>query len=183
MKRFLVSLCLIGLLAACTSRQTSDATTTTDSARTEADATQTTTAVPLSTRLTSLGLTADHDWRRVNLGDDFAAVKSTETAEPFEQDADHIGYSQEFPNLESIDYQYFQSGNRVNGIQVDFYLNSADAVKTYQQELTTYLNARYGQATASSKTLSWKSGNVVLKDVSKGKDFGLKLTMKQTPTV
>ena len=178
MKRLLVSLCLIGLVAACTSRQTSDATTSTDSARAESDATQTTTAAPLSTQLTSLGLTTDHDWRRVNLGDDFTAAKSTETAQPFEQDASHIGYTQEFPNLESVDYQYFQTGNKVNGIQVDFYLNSASAVKTYQQELTTYLNARYGSATASAKTMSWKNGNVVLIDVSNGKDFGLKLGLK-----
>ncbi len=156
MKRLLVSLCLIGLVAACTSRQTSDASTSADSARAESDATQPTTAVPLSTQLTGLGLTTDHDWRGVSLGDDFTAAKRTETAQPFEQDARHIGYTQEFPNLESVDYQYFQTGNKVNSIQVDFYLNSASAVKAYQQELTTYLNARYGPATASAKTMSWK---------------------------
>ena len=49
------------------------------------------------------------------------------------------------------------------------------AVKTYRQELATYLTARYGPANAGT---SWKNGNVLLKDVSKGKDFGLKLVMK-----
>ena len=179
MKRLLVSLCLIGLAAACTTRQTTDATTSADSARTDSTAaTQATASAPLSARLTALGLTTDHDWRQVTIGDPFTAAKITETSQPFEQDANHIGYTQEFANLESVDYQYFQTGNKVSSIQVDFYLNSAAAVKAYQQELTAYLNARYGPVSGSAGTLSWKSGKVVLKDLSKGKDFGLKLTMK-----
>lgn len=177
MKRFFLFLCLTGL-AACTSRQNTDATSSGDSIRTDSVTTAAPTAAPLSTRLTSLGLTSDHDWRRVNLGDAFIAAKATETAESFEQDAAHVGYTLEFANLESVDYQYFQAGGKVNRIQVDFYLNSANAVKTYQQELTTYLNARYGSASASAGTLSWKNGSVMLKDVSKAKDFGLKLTIQ-----
>lgn len=176
MKRFFISLCLTGLVAACTSRSNTDATNSTDSARIDSAATEVPTA-PLTATLTSLGLTSDHDWRKVNLGDDFTAARATETTEAFEQDASHIGYTQEFDNLESVDYQYFQTGNKVTGIQVDFYLNSINAVKTYQKELTTYLTARYGPASASAGTLAWKNGNVVLKDVSKGKDFGLKLTI------
>jgi len=176
MKRLIVSVCLIGSLAACTSRQTSDATTSTDSASTGTVITETPAAAPLSPTLTSLGLTSNHDWRQVNLGDDFAAAKATETSAPFEQDAEHVGYSQEFENLESVDHQYFQSGDKVSSIQVDFYLNSATAVKTYQQELTTYLTARYG---APGAGMSWKNGSVTLKDVSKGKDFGLKLVIKE----
>ncbi|ARK10994.1 hypothetical protein A6C57_12020 [Fibrella sp. ES10-3-2-2] len=174
MKRLFVSVCLIGSLAACTSRQTSDATST-DSASTGTVPTETPVAATLSPTLTNLGLTSNHDWRQVNLGDDFAAAKATETSAPFEQDAEHIGYSQEFDNLESVDHQYFQSGNKVSSIQVDFYLNSAAAVKTYQQELTTYLTARYGAPVTGT---SWKNGSVTLKDVSKGKDFGLKLVIK-----
>ncbi|MBO0952086.1 hypothetical protein [Fibrella forsythiae] len=178
MKRLFVSLFLIGTVAACTSRQSSDATTTADSSRIDSAATETSATVDLTPTLSSLGLTSDHDWRNVNLGDDFTAAKATEKAEAFEQDASHIGYTQEFDNLESIDYQYFQAGNKVSSIQVDFYLNSASAVKTYQQELATYLTARYGPSTTSAGTLAWKRGNVTLKDVSKGKDFGLKLTIQ-----
>ncbi|RYF72386.1 MAG: hypothetical protein EOO39_12240 [Cytophagaceae bacterium] len=178
MKRLFVSLFFVGIVAACTSRQSTDATTSADSSRLDSVATETSATVALTPALSGLGLTTEHDWRKVNLGDDFAAAKATETGESFEQDASHIGYTQEFDNLESVDYQYFQTGNKVTSIQVDLYLNSANAVKTYQQELTTYLTARYGPSSASVGTLSWKSGNVVLKDVSKGKDFGLKLTIK-----
>lgn len=178
MKRLFVSLCLVGLVAACTSRQNSDATNSSDSARIDSVTIDTPAAVPLTTTLTNLGLTSDHDWRKVNLGDEFTAAKATETTEAFEQDANHIGYTQEFDNLESVDYQYFQTGNKVTSIQVDFYLNSMNAVKAYQKELTTYLTARYGPSSGSAGALSWKNGNVVLKEVSKGKDFGLKLTIK-----
>ena len=179
MKRLFVSLCLaLVTKAACTSRQNTDATSSSDSARTDSASTEAPAAIPLTTTLTGLGLTSNHDWRKVNLGDEFTVAKATETAEAFEQDATHIGYTQEFDNLESVDYQYFQTGNKVSSIQVDLYLNSLNAVKTYQKELITYLTARYGASSGSAGTLAWKNGDVVLKDVSKGKDFGLKLTMK-----
>ena len=175
MKRLFVSFCLITLVAACNSRPTTEATNTTDSARANPMPTKATATFVRTPTLDNLGLTANYDWRRVNIGDDFTAAKSTETTAPFEQDVVHVGYSQEFSNLESVDYQYFQAGNKVKRIQVDFYLNSMAAVKTYRQELATYLTARYGPANAGT---SWKNGNVMLKDISKGKDFGLKLVMK-----
>ena len=179
MKHLLASLCFIGLLAACNSRPTTEATNTdsasTDSARADKVPTKIPTPFTRTPTLDGLGLTTNYDWRRVNIGDDFTSAKSTETAAPFEQDVAHAGYSQEFSNLESVDYQYFQAENKVERIQVDFYLNSLSAVKTYRQELTTYLTARYGPANAGT---FWKNGNVVLKDVSKGKDFGLKLEIK-----
>ncbi|MEZ0542335.1 hypothetical protein [Fibrella arboris] len=178
MKRLLIFLSIASFAAACTSRQHTDATTGGTTAVVDSVAAPASVALQLSAALQGLGLTPNHDWRQVNLGDEFNAAKATEKAEAFEQDAGHIGYSQEFDNLESVDYQYFQANNKVTAIQVDLYLNSANAVKTYQQELTTYLNARYGTASVSAGMSTWKSGNVVLKDVSKGKDFGLKLTIK-----
>lgn len=178
MKRFFTLFCLLGFAAACTSRQPTDAANSADSAHIDTATTKPSAAIPLTATLTSLGLTSDHDWRNVNLGDSFTTAKATETTQPFEQDASHIGYTKEFDNLESVDYQYFQTDNKVSNIQVDLYLNSANAVKTYRQELSAYLTARYGPSLVNPGMLSWKNGNVTLKDVSAGKDFGLKLTIK-----
>lgn len=114
-------------------------------------------------------------FRGINLGDGVATVKASESAEPFEEDASHIGYTIEYENLESFDVQYFlDKVKKVERIEVDIYLNNRQSVDTHKQELTAYFNRRYGKATQQG----WKlSGNnqVTLTDVSKGKDFGLKL--------
>ena len=180
MKHLFLLGCLVGLTAACTSRQTTDASTsaTIDSSQTAPATMSAPATVALTARLTGLGMTTDHDWRKVTLGDAFTAAKATETAQPFEQDAAHVGYSQEFTNLESVDYQYIQEGEKVTSIQVDLYLNTVQSVKAYGQELTTYLTARYGNPTITLQSTTWKNGTVTLKDVSKGKDFGLKLVIK-----
>ncbi|WP_375447016.1 hypothetical protein [uncultured Fibrella sp.] len=180
MKRLFVSLCLIGLAAACTSRQNTDATNSSDStaSRIESGTSTKSTVAALTPRLTSIGLTTDHDWRRVSIGDDFYTAKATETTEAFEQDASHIGYTKEFDNLESIDYQYFQTGGKLSKIQVDLYLNTAKSVNDYLVDLVLYLTVRYGTATTINGVATWQNGKVELKNVSKGKDFGLKLTMK-----
>ncbi|MEZ0483264.1 hypothetical protein [Fibrella aquatica] len=178
MKHFFVSLCLALLAAACTNRQTTDATNSADSARVDSVRTETSTSLQLTPTLTNLGLTTNHDWRQVNIGDDFAVAKATESAELFEQDANHIGYTKEFTNLESVDFQYFQDSGKINKIQVDLYLNSAESVNTYLADLVLYLTTRYGTATTVDGVTTWQSGKVELKNVSKGKDFGLKLTIK-----
>ena len=178
MNRFVIMLCGAVLLAACNTRPSSDATTT-DSSTAAVDSgtlpSESVAPATLSARLTGIGLTPDHDWRQVSIGDEFTAAKAGETTAPFEQDATHVGYSQEFDNLESIDYQYVQQAGRVSRIEVDLYLNNAASAKAWQQELTTYLNARYGLTPSGT---SWKSGAVTLKDVSKGKDYGLKLLIR-----
>lgn len=179
MNRFYTTLLILALLTACESRKTTDATQTNDTAQTQpAEGGTSATAAPLSPRLQALGLTPDHDWQTVTLGDDFAAAKANTKADPFEQDGQHVGYSTEFDNLESIDYQYFQEKGKVSRIQVDLYLNTAASAAAYLQDLTTYLTTRYGQPTKTGKTTTWQAGKAELKDVSKGKDFGLRLVIK-----
>ncbi|GAB3313248.1 hypothetical protein GCM10027299_00060 [Larkinella ripae] len=123
-------------------------------------------------------------FRGINLGDGVAVVKQKESADPFEQDATHLGYTIEYENLESVDIQYFLDNNKkVSGIQVDIYLNNRKSVDEHSRELTAYFNRRFGNATQQQ---SWKiAGNdrVTLKDVSKGKDFGLKLTFGRNVNV
>ncbi len=183
MNRFLLPGSLLLLLAACTSRPATEqqGTAPTDSARVATAAPGTLPATPtaLPARLQNLGLQPNHDWRAVSLGDAFAAAKATETATPFEQDSTHVGYTQELDNLESVDYQYIQQNGVVATIEVDLYLNTAGSVEAYRQDLTTYLTARYGPGTRTELVTSWQNGKAVLRNVSKRKDFGLKLTLKR----
>ena len=177
------------LLSACTSRPSAE----TNRAGTAIDSVLTTTsapasaAVPVSTaRISSLSLVPAYDWKQVRLGDALTAAKAPETERPFEEDASHVGYSVEFDNLESVDYQYFIKSGKVSGIRVDLYLNNPASVKTYQQDLVAYYNARYGTAgppSAQSKAsvYAWSTGHVTLKDVSKAKEYGLVLKIGDVP--
>lgn len=156
-----------------TSSETADSTTAT--ANPEA-----TSAPAISGHLAELGLTTTSHWRGINLGDDFSNVKATEKGEPFESDADHIGYTIELPNLESADILYYQTAKKVSAIDVDLFLNSRQSVTDYQKELGTYFSSRYGASKLSAGGTGWtgqKGETVLLKDVSKGKDFGLKIRM------
>ncbi|WP_338876245.1 hypothetical protein WBJ53_11390 [Spirosoma sp. SC4-14] len=147
------------------------------------NATAATTDVPITDRLAELGLNANNDWRGVNLGDDFAEVKSTEKAELFENDEKHAGYTVEFKNLESADMLYYQANQKVSAIEVDLYLNSRPSVDGFQKDLGAYFNARYGTGKPSGNGMVWtgpKGQSILLKDVSKGKDFGLKISMEST---
>ena len=91
------------LLAACTSRPTSESTTApgdSTSRVTASDSGTTQTPIPpTSARINSLSLSPDSDWKQVKLGDAFTAAKAPETEQPFEEDASHVGYSVEFDNL------------------------------------------------------------------------------------
>ncbi|GAB3809476.1 hypothetical protein GCM10028819_51310 [Spirosoma humi] len=133
--------------------------------------------------MAELGLTSTSHWHGINLGDDFSKVKATEKGEPFESDADHIGYTLELTNLESADVLYYQSAKKVSAINVDLFLNSRQSVTTYQKELSSYFSSRYGSPKPSMGGTGWtgpKGETVLLKDVSKGKDFGL--TIKMAPS-
>ncbi len=134
--------------------------------------------VTLTERLTSLGLTQTGHWRGISLGDPMTTVAATEKDKPFEQDASHVGYTVEFPNLESADFLYYQKSGIVSAIDVDLYLNTRQSVDAYQKDLTDYFNQRYGKPATTAMLSTWmgpKQETITLKDVSKGKDFGLKV--------
>ncbi len=171
-----VSLILTG--AACRSKPKTTATA--DSTAASQMDTPETTAKPiaLTERLTALGVTQTGHWRGISLGDPMTAVANLEKEKPFEQDAKHAGYTLEFPNLESADFLYYQQGGKVSAIDVDLYLNTRQSVDGYQNELTDYFNQRYGKSTPNATVSTWtgpKGEAITLKDVSKGKDFGLKV--------
>lgn len=175
--------CLISALffSACSNQKQAD-TQATDST-TIAATTEVITDIPITGHLAELGLTANSDWRGINLGDAFANVKGLEKGEPFESDSDHIGYTIELKNLETADILYYQTDKKVSAIDVDLFLNTRQSVTEYQNELEMYFTARYGTskpAEGGTVWSGWKKGTVTLKDVSKGKDFGLKIKIAAT---
>ena len=180
----LLIICLLLLnQQACRSRQQTDSQPADSTASATQTAPSTPADVPITGRLAELGLTSDSDWRGINLGDDFAKVKATEKGEAFESNATHVGYTVEFDNLETADILYYQTGRNVSAIDVDLFLNGRQSVNTYQEELGTYFTSRYGTPKTRNSSTIWispKEETVILKDVSKGKDFGLKIRI--TPT-
>ena len=167
---------------ACRSRQqaNSQATDSTSTATTDSPVTETGTPVAITGRLSELGLTPDSHWRGINLGDDFTRVKAIEKGQPFESDAEHIGYTVELKNLETADMLYYQTDKKVSAIDVDLFLNRRPSVDAYQNELSAYFTSHYGSSKPGSGGTVWtgKMGETItLKDVSKGKDFGLKIKM------
>ncbi|GAB3497470.1 hypothetical protein GCM10027341_17610 [Spirosoma knui] len=177
---FLAVLAVLVLSNACQNKQQST-NQTTDT--TTAAAGPATSNVAVTGRVADLGLTPTSDWRGINLGDDFATVKTTEKGEPFESDAKHVGYTVEFKNLESADMLYYQANQKVSAIEVDLFLNTRQSVDAHQKELGAYFTSKYGSSKSSDGGLTWtgsKGQNVLLKDVSKGKDFGLKIKITST---
>ncbi|WP_041615955.1 hypothetical protein [Spirosoma linguale] len=165
------------VFTSCGDQKKSDATSA-DSTAATLSSPETTSTIAITGHLADLGLTPDSHWRGINLGDDFTKVKATEKGESFESDADHIGYTIEFKNLESADMLYYQTNSKVSAIDVDLFLNSRQSVSDYKKELDGYFTGRYGKSKPAEGGLVWmgrQGEQVLLKDVSKGKDFGLKV--------
>lgn len=142
---------------------------------------------PITDRLRTLGLTQTGDWRNIALGDSLGVVRVSEKtagSELFEEDKQHIGYSIELANLESMDVQYVHQNGRITAIQADLYLNDRPSVSAYNTDLTAYFTARYGKPTVTSNQTTWagpQGEQVILKNVSKGKDYGLKVSIISAP--
>ncbi|WP_229253679.1 hypothetical protein [Dyadobacter sp. NIV53] len=115
--------------------------------------------------------------RGITFGDPVSKVKATETFEMFEEKPDHLGYTQDTPQLESIDVLYYiDSEKKVNKITVDVYLNSAEATKQLWSAGIRYFTENYDKPKEEKSVVTWnkKSVRINMEDVSKGKDFGLK---------
>lgn len=170
------------LLPACSSNTQSDKTTTDSTAVSQTTPSEAAETL-LTEQLTNLGMTTESHWHGISLGDPIATIRATEKATLFESDAKHLGYTLEFPNLESADILYqLDAKQTVNGIQVDLYLNDAKAVSNYQTDLKRYFDARY----KANGPNTWQGVNketVTLRDVSKGKDFGLKIVFRSNSSV
>lgn len=173
-----VALAILLIVQGCTNQSKTDQTNTDTTASVEQSTSQKA-ETALSERLVSLGLTTETDWRGIKLGDMVATVRATEQATLFESDGNHLGYSLEFPNLESMDILYRLGANQtVSGIDVDLYLNNAKSADAYQSELTKYFDARYKRTGEPATWIGEKKESITLKNVSKGKDYGLKVKIE-----
>ena len=115
--------------------------------------------------------------RGITFGDPVSKVKATETFEMFEEKPDHLGYTLDTPQLESIDVLYYtDSDKKVNKITVDVYLNSAEATKQLWNAGKRYFTENYDKPKENKSVVTWdkKSVRINMEDVSKGKDYGLK---------
>ncbi|OJV17661.1 MAG: hypothetical protein BGO21_01230 [Dyadobacter sp. 50-39] len=115
--------------------------------------------------------------RGIAFGDGIAKVKATETFDMFEETPDHLGYTSETAQLETIDVQYFLTAEKkVSKITIDVYLNSPEATKQLWNASKQYFSDAYSKPKEESKKITWnnKTIRVDMEDVSEGKDYGLK---------
>ena len=169
---------LLFIQPACTNTKKDESKTTESGNATTGKSPETPSDIQITGHLATLGLNADSDWRGVNMGDDFAVVQSAEKGEPFEKDAKHVGYTIDLPNLETADMLYYQANQKVSAIDIDLFLNTQQSISAYRSELEPYFTARYGTPKSANGATLWMGAGgktVLLKDVSKGKDFGLKI--------
>jgi uncharacterized cupredoxin-like copper-binding protein len=121
--------------------------------------------------------------RGITFGDDIAKVKATETIEMFEETPDHLGYTFETPQRESVDIQYFlNSEKKINKIQIDVYLNSGEATSQLWDAGKKHFTEVYATPKEENKTLVWSKNavKVQMEDVTAGKDYGLKFVFHPT---
>lgn len=118
------------------------------------------------------------DFRGFNFGDPVAKIKASETFEMFEDSTDHVGFTYETENVETIDVLYYLDKNQAfNSAQIDVYLVTEEATKQLWDQFDTYLSGKYTLEKRQGKRAFWRhhSGKrVSLEDVSKGKDFGIR---------
>jgi hypothetical protein len=174
MKKIVLQGLLVALLFSCNNNSSSNQSST-DATAVSEQAAPPASGAALSSRLRDIGMNTESDWRGVNIGDPVATVRKNEKATLFENDAKHLGYTIEFPNLESIDFQYhLTSQQTVQGIEVDLYLNDLQSVDAYQTDLKRYFDARYKPSGTAGSWVGDKQQTITLQNVSKGKDYGLK---------
>ena len=181
MKRGLAALMLMGVVTACQTKTTDEAEAPMlDSAslrvpaKGELDSDQ---SALLQVILGSNNDNPQSILRGVAFGDPISKVKAVETFEMFEETSDHLGYTSETPQLESIDVQYFFGADKkVSKITVDVYLNSDESTQQLWNAGKNHFTEIYANPKDEKGVLIWnkKSVRINMENVSKGKDFGLK---------
>jgi hypothetical protein len=126
-----------------------------------------------------MGESADGVIRGISFGDPVSKIKSTERFEMFEDTTGRLGYTHDTEQLETIDVLYHHTANRVSRITVDVYLNSPVATRQLWNAARRNFTERYGSPQQETpQRIFWKKfpAQVVIENVSVGKDFGLKMT-------
>jgi hypothetical protein len=123
--------------------------------------------------------------RGVNFGDPIAEVKKSENTELFEEDTEHVGYTFDTDDLETVDILYkTDRTQKISGVQLDIYMNSKKSNDSLLQEFDKIFTLRYGKPVSQNLISTiWKikpSGQVMIKDVSKARDKGLEILFQKT---
>lgn len=125
--------------------------------------------------------------RGIQFGDAIADVKKKEKAELFEEVEDHIGYSFDTDNLETVDILYEKDKqNRVSGIELDIYMNTDSSNDSLKNELTKQFTTRYGNPLSNTEIPTWEikpNGKVSIKVVKNKLDRGLEVRYTQSQKV
>lgn len=123
--------------------------------------------------------------RGIQFGDAIADVKNKEKAELFEEVEDHIGYSFDSDNLETVDILYKKDKqNRVSGIELDIYMNTDSSNDSLKNELTKQFTTLYGKPLGSTTVPTWEikpNGKVSIKVIKNKLDRGLEVRYTQSP--
>ncbi len=153
-QRFLVLLILFGaVLAGCQTKTSTsdDPTLSDDSETTDGSVDESTNSAASALLKTIVGTQDEGIIRGIAFGDPVGKVRAAESqaAEPFEMFEDsvqHVGYTFETDQLETIDvlYHFAPSGRVVNKITVDVYLNSEQATRQLWRATKKRFTAQYG---------------------------------------
>lgn len=131
-----------------------------------------------------LGKNSATTLRGIALGDPITKVRDQEPFELFEEEGDHLGYTYETEQLETIDVLYYHAGTaQVQRIQLDVYLNSKAATNELLKATRGHFTALYGAPKQSSdQKTAWTQAKtrVRVEDVSENKDFGITIVMEPT---
>jgi hypothetical protein len=121
--------------------------------------------------------------RGIKFGDAISDVKKKETAELFEEEDSHIGYSFDTESLETVDILYEKDQkNHVSGIELDIYMNSDASNDSLKNELSNQFTIRYGKPLSDIDIPTWKikpNGQVSIKVVKNKLDRGLEVRFSQ----
>lgn len=121
--------------------------------------------------------------RGIDFGDPVSKVQANESFEMFEDSTNHLGFTFETDQLETIDVLYYFSPKQetINKITVDIYLNSDTATRQLWASVIKRFNKKYGPPRdEDSKRVNWNNNSVkaTMEEVSVGKDYGLKLVFE-----
>lgn len=123
--------------------------------------------------------------RGVSIGDGIETIQ--ETILPSESQPDNgKGFTVYFDDtdLNFADIVYVQDiENKVGAISIDIFIEKKSEVDSLMSELTDYFDKKYGKGKGISKMMTWQmpdGNNLMLQDVSTGKDPGLKIVFAKS---
>ncbi len=118
-----------------------------------------------------------------NFGDAIEEIVLNEKIEKFEEEKSHVGFTFDTANLETVDILYLKDKkNKLNGIQIDIYMNSDSTNEKLFTSFSDYLTSKYGPQIPKMKIAIWQiddKSQVYIKKVKSRLDRGLEVKYYQ----